>query len=457
MELALFDFIDETIKEYEKQQPMYQQAKQELTDGLAQLMDYVQVPIVSLQSRIKKSASLREKLIRNEYYMLYPSGQEALDHVHDLIGIIIQCRFIKDEQAIYQALFPYFQKEQQGIYRCVCISKMTLNLDIVQPQKQRNGFTIYRIDGTYETSHGRINFELQIKSLVHAFWSEIEHELIYKNPDFIMFDTFHIDMLAAIRDNLDTVDRQLEVMSQTIANQSKRSQIGIDEISFKTFITTNINELVNRKMKESVGFATDFKKCSAIIAQFIYIHDFVSGHQNQVKMLDYLQTLAYLGSTPIDLKQEIVFDQPYSSIDPFCQCFGEGLLSKMNVDFNWHVFFVMLFCIHGGDIAQDYRDFIQVIRILLVQPTWYEQTFERFSSENAMKVKVYFLECLAKGLLQVGSIEVIHEDKLFHCMNTFKSLIEQYQKEYASFHQMENALEDLGQQLIDQIGKHFEK
>ena len=61
-----------------------------------------------------------------------------------------------------------------------CFIDLCLNLAMPQPQLQRNGFTIYRIDGYYLFNGRKVNFELQIKSMVHSFWSEIEHQVVYK-------------------------------------------------------------------------------------------------------------------------------------------------------------------------------------------------------------------------------------------------------------------------------------
>jgi hypothetical protein len=118
-----------------------------------------------------------------------------------------------------------------------------------------------------------------------------------------MYDTFNKNMLGAIRDNLDVVDRQLEIMYNEISYQSQQAQIGMDEKGFKSFVARSINELVNRKMKESVGFATDFKQCSAILAQYIYVKDFLNGTHNPERMIDYLQLLNYLTDTKIDFQE----------------------------------------------------------------------------------------------------------------------------------------------------------
>ena len=59
--------------------------------------------------------------------------------------------------------------------------QIKLNLASKQPQKQKNGFDIYKIDGRYELGGYPVRFELQIKALVNSFWGEVEHKIIYKN------------------------------------------------------------------------------------------------------------------------------------------------------------------------------------------------------------------------------------------------------------------------------------
>ena len=269
MRIQLFDFIDDTLEYYERKMPSFEYAQKQVMTAFQNMFSDKTDSIVNYHTRIKKLNSLKEKLIRNQFYLDYSTPEEAIEHLSDLIGITIQCRFIRNETEIYKELFNYFENADNGYSACIIDKNIFMNLHMPQPQIQRNGFTIFRIDGYYMFNYTRINFELQIKSLVHTFWSEIEHEVVYKNPGFVMYDNFNRNMLGAIRDNLDVVDRQLEIMYNEISHESKRNQIGMDEQGFKLFISRSINDLVNRKMKDSVGFATDFKKCSATISQYI--------------------------------------------------------------------------------------------------------------------------------------------------------------------------------------------
>lgn len=440
MKLSLFDFIDETLELYERKMPAFYYAEGQIKTAFKAMFNDGE-SVVSFRTRIKTLNSLKEKLIRNQFYLDFGSAQEAIDNLSDLIGIIMQCRFIRNEAELYKQLFEYFKESENGDSRCVFDNNIYLNLRMPQPQIQRNGFTIFRIDGYYLFNGDRINFELQIKSLVHTFWSEIEHEVVYKNPDFVMYDSFNRNMLGAIRDNLDVVDRQLEIMYKEISYESKRAQIGMDEQGFKVFVARSVNDLVNRKMKESVGFATDFKKCSATIAQYIYIHDFANGENNRDKMITYLEMLSLMKDNPLDFSEQINLERPFVHYDPFVDRLGRYLESQLNVNFQWHVFFTILFTIQAENDSVDLANFCKVIKLLLIQPRWFASTFPSFSEKDAETARNDLMNIMLDALIDANTIKIIYEDNLYRCMNIFRSFTDTISSTYGT---LESYMEDQG-------------
>ena len=227
-ELELFQFIESTMKEYEMNLPSYQYTEGMLKSLFLDMMKDKTESVVAVNSRIKKSESLKEKLIRNKFYLHYKNADEAIANLSDLIGITIECRFIRDEDTIYRSLAEHFTASGDAAFvPCSENPNVFLNMRMTQPQLLRNGFTNYRIDGYYLFNGRKINFELQIKALVHAFWSEVEHEIVYKNPNFVSYDSFLKDILGSIRDNLDVVDRQLEIVYSEISEKTNTRQIGM--------------------------------------------------------------------------------------------------------------------------------------------------------------------------------------------------------------------------------------
>lgn len=451
MNLELFDFIEDTLSYFERKNPSYVYAQGRILETFSQLYPSENTAVIHLHTRIKSKDSLKEKMIRNHFYLDYKTPQEAIDNLHDLVGITVECRFIRNEHELYRSLFSYFERQKTGYAVCKVNENLFLDLSQPQPQLQRNGFTIYRLDGYYLFNEEKINYELQIKSLVHNFWSNIEHEVVYKNPDFVMYDQFNKEMLGAIRDNLDVVDRQLEIMYKEISNQSHQAQIGMDEKGFKTFVARSINELVNRKMKDSLGFATDFKKCSAILAQYIYVRDFVNGEHNQVTMIDYMELLNYLNDSEIDFKQKIEINRTFIPEDPFIRKMSDYWINEMNHNFLWHIFFCMLFIIRPGNNEEDFMDFIDVIRILIIQPGWFADSFMKMSVEEGDKVRDMLEETLANALIDANTIEIVHEDMMYECMLRFRKKVNALDLLYDSYDELMKQEESIRSSLYHDI------
>ena len=454
MKLNLFRFIDETIELYERKMPAFQYAEGQIKNAFYRMFNDGE-SVVSFRTRIKKTTSLKEKLIRNQFYLDYDSAEDAIEHLSDLIGIIMQCRFIRNEAELYKQLFQYFEVTNDSYSVCLIDKNIYLNLRMPQPQIQRNGFTIFRIDGYYLFNESKINFELQIKSLVHTFWSEIEHEVVYKNPDFVMYDSFNRNMLGAIRDNLDVVDRQLEIMYKEISYESKRAQIGMDEQGFKVFVARSVNDLVNRKMKESVGFTTDFKKCSATISQYIYLHDFLSGTENRVRMLDYMERISVINEAPIDFSETLKMSGEYHSRDIFCDILGKYMQTVINTNFRWHVFFTVLFEVERSDNLIVLDDFCSVVKKLLIQPRWFRQTFASCGKEVQDAMHFELTKTLAEALVDADKIDIVHEDKLYRCMNIFRAYTDGLAVRYSDGKDMMRDIDSIRSDLYHQIAMLF--
>ncbi|MCI5774422.1 MAG: RelA/spoT family protein [Erysipelotrichaceae bacterium] len=434
MTLVLFDFIKQTINNYEKNYHTYEYLEKSLKQVFCNALKADDQSYIQISSRIKNKDSLKEKLIRNKFYLKYETPQDALNNLSDLIGLIIECRFIADESRIYNKLFDIFKPCDEEYFQCVYDPNVYLNLRMPQPQLQRNGFTIYRIDGHYLYNGSNVNFELQIKSLVHSFWSEVEHQVVYKNTNFVAYDTFMKNILGTIRDSLDVVDRQLEIVyKEILVNSGTSDYIGMDEHNFKMFVAKTINDLLMIKLTEEIGFTIDFKKCSAILSQFIYITDFLAAEQPQIKMVEYFEHLNLLRISDFSFTEEIKLELPYHHDDPFNNILGQYFESIMNVDYEWHVFFVMLFAIQSGNNIQDFTQFINVIKSLIAQPSWFDSCFASYPDIEKQQAKDTLMKELAICLVENGKIEIIHEDKLYRMMIIFREFVDNLQEEYQEY------------------------
>ena len=132
----------------------------------------------------------------------------------------------------------------------------------------------------------KINVELQIKALVHSFWGDIEHKLVYKNTNYYVYDDFMKELLGSIKANLTLTDHQLKIIYDQMQEES-RLDTGITENSFEQLISKEINDLFALKLNESIGFTLNLKKTSAILGHYIFIKDirYDGGNNDRISAL----------------------------------------------------------------------------------------------------------------------------------------------------------------------------
>ena len=458
MELDLFQFIDEAIRMYDLHHTSFIYAERILKNHFSSLPGIPEGNVVAVFSRVKSRESLREKLLRNKFYLSADTPENAVSSLSDLVGITIECRFIRNEAEIYHLLFKDFSDPNEDGYAISLTNPdILLNLGQPQPQLQRNGFAIYRIDGRYRFNDRYIGFELQIKSLVHRFWSEIEHEVVYKNQEMVRNARFMRKMLGSIRDSLDVVDHQLETVYTEMMMESREAEIGIDERTFKTMLASSLNELFIVKMKETVGFSTSFKNDSEILAQYIYISDFLLKDNSETRMVEFLELLNELQNRPIDFRAQLIVNDEAETDDIFVATLSDYFLSMINVDFEWHAFFTILCELQTGKVRSDILRFTSVIGTLLIQPKWFAKKFSSLPDEDAEIVRNFFKKTLAEGMIMSDSVRMIHEPYLLELMNYFWSLVEGIEQNITSEEEFETIRPALYEKMTHEIAALLRK
>lgn len=173
--------------------------------------------VYSIESRVKGKATFEEKLDRKNYIFEWPVSDDIVENqkfikheLTDLIGLRINCHFADYEKII----FDYFVSTAESQYEAGFQFNFKENL------KQKNGNIIYKFSGLYKDEY---RFEVQIKSLIHNVWGEVEHKTVYKNPTYDGFyeqknyisKTLHDVMMASDRE-LQTLFKMSETESQLL-------------------------------------------------------------------------------------------------------------------------------------------------------------------------------------------------------------------------------------------------
>lgn len=174
----------------------------------------------TIESRPKTLKSFLEKVNRKGYIEYWPisedlkANQEVIMlNLHDLLGFRITCFFHIDEEAIYDELVDYSIKSGFS-------NKIQFNFIDKSELKQKNNHTLYKVSGIYD---GYICFELQIKSLLHNLWGEVEHKTVYKGKEYDPNSLMKLSITEDVFSILKASDNQLTQLYNNVI--SKRMSV----------------------------------------------------------------------------------------------------------------------------------------------------------------------------------------------------------------------------------------
>ncbi len=432
MRVSVFDTIDETLEILAVRREEYHQIRKEIKAILYTVLNDESDRVMDISSRVKSADSLREKIIRNRLYIKYENSEEILSELSDGIGLKIECRFMDEEYKIFNAIKQALSTEQVDDYSpFVEFPHVLLNVIEAQPQMQKNGFTIYRLDGHYHTNRGNVKFELQIKSLVNSFWGDIEHKLVYKNTNYYVYDNFMKRLLVSINSNLSIIDKQLRIVYDEMENGDRHQMGLVSEENFEKLLAKAINDLFTEKLKDSIGFTINIKNTSNILGHYIFVKN-VRDEIASDNSGSLFRIFKKLNGVNIDFSEEIVMESAYISNNPFSSSMGDYLLNQLNKDYDWYVFFKMLFTLEEGNNIEDFTLFMILYLDLLVDHYWFKTSFAKLEYADANAIHELCLKMLANVLIEVDTIKIIYNQNLTAIKNEFMHFIEVLEKRVIS-------------------------
>lgn len=171
-------------------------------------------PIESIESRVKKPASIIEKLRRRNFPV---SVESVFENLHDVAGVRVICSFIDD---IYDVAEMFLSQDDITL-----IEKK----DYIQNPKS-NGYRSLHliIEVPVFLSDRTLNMkvEVQIRTMAMDFWASLEHKIYYKfegnAPGYISRD------LRECSDIVSMLDAKMLQLNEAIiqAKEAQEEQTG---------------------------------------------------------------------------------------------------------------------------------------------------------------------------------------------------------------------------------------
>lgn len=419
MKLELFDFIDNTLLLLNNYNKLLVNISEDSVKHIKDLFSDDEL-FLNISYRIKSEKSLREKIIKNNFFFKYREPEEVILNLSDLIGIRVECRFIKDETYIFNEIKKEFTIDVgNGYFKADKDFPLKLRLADKQPQIQQNGFEIYKIDGIFEYGKNEFHFELQIKSMVNVFWGEIDHKILYKNYTYMLTENFFKDMMSSIKDSLSMVDRQLMILYDHVSSMDASAVVSA-ESQLNYLLSKIIHDVFSKKVKEEFDFVFNFKSTTDVIVDYLRMKaaknaDLTYG-ENFVDLINKINQVAY---NDTHLEEYIEFEKVPNYNDEFSKNIGNTIIDVLNKDFSWNLFFKIIYQIEGSSYSEILENFLYFLRY-------------KYSS--------LFLDFKNKIRLENGELDSL-EDKILNIVST------NFNKNFSINYLLEYAIETIEREL----------
>ena len=223
--------------------------------------------------------------------------------------------------------------------------------------------------------------------MINMFWGEIEHRIIYKNPSYFMVEQQVVESLVSIKENLNLVDHQLHDLYKRYKRDDS-SKLHYRKENIENIISKLIHDTIARKMKNDLGFVVQFKDSCDSIVEYIFIVN------NAAQMEDYgrvMTEMFYITGTmageEMNFREALELEREFNTGDPFIDTVGVTIQKLMNVDFNWHLYCMILFELERGSRIDALETFIRYYKGRLTANAELHRLDEVFPAETAQKIR----------------------------------------------------------------------
>lgn len=427
MELKIFSFADKVLEKLDDMKIDLDIASREIEEYFEKVVEKSSEGYLNINSRVKSKQSLKEKILRYDYYNKCETIEALYENLSDLIGLRLECRFIEDEVSIYKFIKNYFTQKSEryeGFLYNEANPSILLELVSKQPKDQKNGVKMYRIDGKHLCQGKCINFELQIKSLVNIFWSEIEHKVIYKNYNYIIADRFYKDIMRSIKNSLTTIDQQLLLIS----NQFDRGDItsyGSRKFQLEQVLAKVIYDLFAVRMRNSIGILVDFRKSCDTIVKYVFRESLGKDSAlNNEMLLMAFNRVNQIEAKEIDFNSNLLFERELVFKDSFSEIIGNFMKEVINEEFQWNLFFRILFEIEPENNAGDFENFIAFYKDRIYVAIDKVKIYSYFTQEAAEVMIEDMMIKFSHVFIQINSVEVLYETMIEKISKVFNGILE---------------------------------
>ncbi len=195
------DEMQDMFKGFQEFMMMYNCAIREVRTKFEVLNDdfsvtYKRNPIEMIKSRIKKPASIMEKLKRKGFSL---NMESILSNLNDVAGVRVICSFIDD---IYEVAEMFSRQDDVNVIEVKDYIKNP------KPNGYRSYHMIIEVPVFFAQRKQNMRVEVQLRTIAMDFWASLEHKMKYKRNI----------------ENIEELEKELKNCAEIIAETDEKMQ-----------------------------------------------------------------------------------------------------------------------------------------------------------------------------------------------------------------------------------------
>ncbi len=412
----LNSFIGESVSILDSRRNELEEERQIIYDFIKEkVIGSLSSKNIIIQGRVKSSDSLREKVIRKNYYQEYNSNpSNFINKLPDLIGIRLVCLLNDDEQVLVNDLRKLFNKKSEVFSGFYCIEESDeCNLYIEfkeKPDLQKNKNPIFKFSCKWLHNQKEFNIEIQIKSLIHMFWGELEHMLIYKNYNYLLDSSFYDNIMNSTYKLLKNVDNQLSVIQNHLQTNDPSKQLK----EVKEMLAKILHKNIHKKIEICMDCKIDLRMVYDSIIHILFYEE-VDSRNIFERASQYITKSLQFEIVESDLEmneKNLVMPRLNGHADGIKElCIALDKLIKSE-DVFWRIFYCILSKLES---KADYTDELIYLSGRIVD-SYRRKYIEEISIDDSQGASSYFIKSIIISIVRsfeyIGKVEflVSHEN-----------------------------------------------
>nr|OOB77059.1 MAG: hypothetical protein BEN19_02610 [Epulopiscium sp. Nuni2H_MBin003] len=193
-------------------------------------------------------------------------------------------------------------------------------------------------------------------------------------------------------------------MGKDLTQDSRQTQI-------EEMLSKAIYDLFAERMKNNIGLLVDFRKSCNTLVKYVFRGVHIKSDQTYHELLiKALKRLQKIDEEDINFDKEILFEREFTFTDHFSLIIGNHIKEILNIEFQWNLFFRILFYIEPEDNAGDLTKFIEFYKYRICKDLDISKLVDRLELDFINCIIEELLVKFANTFVEINLVDLVYDD-----------------------------------------------